>query len=160
MGYMLTIQHDGQLTEDQAEFCLNTKAMGRHVRLMIDIGMAHDTGKGPTWDPQRPTGTTGSAPTIPSHKLAGGNEEWWTTVEEITAALAAWDAQAEDSTRRLVESFERYSALPDEEWDHHFEQHRYDTAGILDLGTMHPDSWAEWIDYLRLAAAHDGFRNS
>ena len=67
------------------------------------------------------------------------------TVERVRR----WLAEAEFDERRL----ERRTAE---------QLHRLtgDTAGILDLGTMHPDSWAEWIDYLRLAAAHNGFRNS
>lgn len=154
MGYDMTIQHDGHLKGDKEYFRLNIWGMGRYRDAMHKLGMMYLSGWGveshewPKWDEAeaakneeayeflharltRPLLTRHPAggTTIPSHKL-GSNDGWYVTPEEIKSALTSYGGHSPEKVRAVLAA-----------------------SGIEDT-----DYWNEWIDYLRVASEHEGFR--
>lgn len=132
---------------DPGYFSLNMRGMGSYRDVMLALGMAHESASPvqsyewsdlPDHDDDeaayyeaadRLTGQhPGDYPTIPSFKFST-NDGWWVTPEECAAAVAQWDAQGIPAD------------LP--------------TAQRLIVEEAY---WGRWIEYLRLAAQHDGFR--
>lgn len=132
------------------DFRLNIFGMSRYRDAMLELGMAHESRSLATqsdWeslpedydsdseeayyealDKITSRHAEGTAPTIPLHKF-GTNDGWLVTPDEIRASLAKWD-----------------------EWNGAVLTSK-ETADLV--GTEY---WGKWIDYLRLAADHDGFR--
>jgi|GEM_PF-3543920 len=129
-------------------FRLNNNGMFRYLDAMLNLGMAHESRSPVTGDdwgtlPDYDDGVSayyealdkltgqhpGDNPTIPTFKF-GSNDGWWVTPDECHAAVARWD-EINIADVNLAE----------------------ETASIIAT-----DYWGKWIDYLRLAAEHDGFR--
>lgn len=133
------------------DFRLNNYGMSTYCNAMLELGMMHhSTTPKIDWDSMpmdydtaeeeaayyeisdRLTGQHGDnpAPTIPSHKFSG-NDGWFITPAEIRAALDAWES---------------------------FEAGTPNGFSADTLEVVQTDYWGKWIDYLRLAVDHDGFR--
>ena len=137
--------------EYPGEFRLNTSGMSVYLGAMFELGMMHHSNAPKIdWDQlphdyetreeeaayyevsDRLTGQHGDnrRPTIPSHKFSS-NDGWFITPEEIRAALEAWES---------------------------FEAGTPNGFSADTLEVVQTDYWGKWIDYLRLATDHDGFR--
>ena len=159
--------YDAMGRAHRSYFRLNIWGMGVYVRAMAGLGMLCESDPGP-W-PEKPDGldwdliakveegdlpldpadpglvgaasryhlaveehlVTGSDSFgIPVHKLYTSNDGWLVTPGELIEALSAWDGKSE---------YERDQALEE--------------AGINDR-----DYWARWIEFMRAAIDHGGFR--
>jgi hypothetical protein len=164
-GNQATVEqlHDELGRLDRSYFRLNVWGMGRYVDAMRRLGMLKDVEVGPfpqppddiDWDLyERATpddvddaGKLGSAarhkaeveahlargddaPGIPEHKLYSTNDGWLVTPQECITALALYDATTNEH---------RGTALSE--------------AGVDDRAY-----WSRWIEYLRGAIDHGGFR--
>lgn len=138
------------MSDDAGYFGLNNNGMMKYERLMHYFGMMHDSKspveEWPSWDNSLPedeadkkytlemektTEPHGNEPfpTIPSHKFSS-NDQWIVTKEECQEALKRY----EDHNASHVDMWVRY------------------------VGCSPVEYWQKWIDFLRLAAKHEGFR--
>lgn len=132
---------------DPDYFRLNIRGMSSYRTVMLALGMAHESESPvlsrewsdlPDYDEgsdayyeasDRLTGQhPGDDPTIPTFKLSS-NDGWWVTPEECAAAVAQWDAHGVPADLPAV-----HRVIVEEAY------------------------WGRWIEYLRLAAQHEGFR--
>lgn len=176
MGY------DMSTVEGNRFFRLNVFGMGQYKEAMHALGMLHwstgpgynewpDLGGNPTEQQWRKHAEAclpvlrdhrGGPPGIPSHKLSS-NDGWIVTPEECTAAVQAY----ERATKGQVHQALNESVATEREDDRGMATARLVLDKLTQAGAHYeekPDPpiedtyWNEWIDYLRTAAKHGGFR--
>lgn len=156
MTYDMRIRTDfgKYLLGDGNYFGLTNSGMGRYLDAMYDLQMLHDSdspmkkGDWPKWDEtldeeeaelkyaielEHKTirhGINGNGEkTIPTHKF-GSNDRWIITPDEIEAALEEYEKYTEEQVNQIVA------------WS-----------------KINPrDNWYVWIEFLRKAKNHAGFR--
>lgn len=147
MGYGMTIQHDGHLNRNQEYFRLNIFGMSRYAKLMYQLGMVHKSHfpaqhEWPEYDETLGDEaefqhTIACKPLLTRHEGDNptipyhklvSNDGWYVTPDECAAALAVYNSIKDDQRDRIAE----------------------ETGDI--------DYWDQWIEYLKRAAEHEGFR--
>lgn len=139
MGYCYAWEREAadlaDLAADRGLFWASMHTGGRVADAMAHLGMVFDAGDPPMSAPDHDEWELAwhgpEIPGIPRHKIARGNDGWHVLPVEITAALRIHDQHEKD-------------------WP----------LTVAALHGVHPDHWTGWLDFLRGAAHHGGFRTT
>lgn len=153
MTYDMRIRVDSgeYMSGQKGYFSLNNSGMSKYLQIMWRLWMLHNSnspvgeGEWPTWNETLPEeeaekdwllrlekvtirhGDT-EEPTIPMHKFSS-NDHWIVSPDEIKASLKNYEKEDKKDVEYLID---RYGLNPRE-------------------------GWYKWIDFLKLAAEHEGF---
>ena len=174
MGYDMSLHRPGSLDDEQSYYRLNIFGMGNMRCAMRMLGMMFDStfpvrpDEWPDYDEDSDDEYVrrvlpllarhgGEAPGIPSHKLCSNNG-WWVTDTECDDALGQLAQRTEaEIARALGESVPTHEGIEAAVMER--------VTAVLGVPVNNDEdppipreAWDSWVEYLRLASTHGGFR--